>query len=198
MLCINQINVDNISHDITQSRYLNEKSNSLEKAEVIFWGSGALTELSRFLGEDVTKRTYNIKDLMYNIPCIHRAFSITYSGVPELFIPICNISFIREDTTSDAWIQFAVDNRYANSAALRYLPKQYKHTAFNNTEEYFIRKENSRFKWNIHSPMAERLEALSNYHKKIRKDLHYIYGESRMWYIKKTSHQIRIFLNVIL
>lgn len=30
---------------------------------------------------------------MYNIPCIHRAFSLTYR-CPELFIPIRDIKFI--------------------------------------------------------------------------------------------------------
>ena len=98
LLCINKIDVNNISHGITQNRHSNEKSNSLDKAEVIFLGAGALTELSRYLEEDVTKQTYIIKDLLYNIPCIHRAFSITYSGSPELFVPIHNIGFVRENT----------------------------------------------------------------------------------------------------
>lgn len=195
LLCINKIDVNNISHGITQNRHSNEKSNSLEKAEVIFLGAGALTELSRYLEEDVTKQTYIIKDLLYNIPCIHRAFSITYSGSPELFMPIHNIGFVREDTTSKAWIQFAVDDRYANIQALRYLPSGYKHTMVEGSNEYFIRKENSRFKWDIHADMTERLSNLSAYHKKVRKDLHYIRSDSRLWYIKKdiptNSHIIK-------
>ena len=79
---------------------------------MIFLGSGVLNELSRYLGEDVNKKTYNIKDLLYNIPCIHRTYSITYSGTPELFIPISNIRFVREDTTSKGWIEFSIDSRY--------------------------------------------------------------------------------------
>jgi hypothetical protein len=66
LLCINGINVNNISHGITQSRQNQSNSNSLEKAEVIFQGGGVLNELSRYLAEDVNKQTYNIKDLMYN------------------------------------------------------------------------------------------------------------------------------------
>lgn len=56
LLCINGINVTNISHGITQSRYTQSTSNSLDKAEVIFLGSGVLNELSRYLGEDVNKK----------------------------------------------------------------------------------------------------------------------------------------------
>lgn len=185
LLCINKIDVHNISHGITHDRHLCTKSNSLDKAEVIFLGGGALTELSRYLGEDVTKRTYTIKDLLYNIPCVHRTFSITYSGFAELFIPIHNIYFVREDTTSQAWVQFAIDKRYANSAALKYLPSGYKKTITAETDEYIVRKENARFKWDIHESSAERFSKLSAYHKKIRKELHYIYGDTRIWYIKK-------------
>lgn len=185
LLCINNIDVQAVSHGITKNKHSNERSNSLDKAEVKFLGAGVLAELSRYLGEDVTKQSYVIKDLLYNIPCVHRSFAITYSGSPELFIPISKISFVREDTTSRAWIQFAVDKRYANAPALKYLPAGYKHTPIDGSSEYFVRKENSRFKWDIHSSLQDRLSNLSAYHKKVRKDLHYIRGDSRLWYIKK-------------
>lgn len=196
LLCINGVNVTNISHGITQSRYAQSTSNSLEKAEVIFLGSGVLNELSRYLGENVDKKTYNIKDLLYNIPCIHRTYAITYSGSPELFIPIRNLKFIREDTTSKAWIQFVVDPRYANGTALRYLPQGYKRTTFEGDEKnFYLRRENSRFIWDIHADKNERFSSLSAYHRKIRKELFYIHGSSKLWYIKKdlpnNSHIIK-------
>lgn len=56
LLCINGVNVTNISHGITQNRYGQSTSNSLDKAEVIFLGSGVLNELSRYLGEDANKK----------------------------------------------------------------------------------------------------------------------------------------------
>lgn len=185
LLCISGVNVTNISHGITQSRCGQSTSNSLEKAEVIFLGSGVLNELSRYLGEDVDKKTYNIRDLLYNIPCIHRVYSITYTGATELFIPISSVRFVREDTTSKGWIEFCVDSRYANEAALRYLPQSYKRTHVEDTEHFYVRKENGRFTWNIHVDKKERFENLSAYHKKVRKDLFYIYGNTKLWYIKK-------------
>lgn len=118
LLCVNGINVTNISHGITQARHEQVQSNSLDKAEVIFLGSGVLNELSRYLGENVDKQTHNIKDLLYNIPCVHRSFAITYTGTTELFVPIRNLKFIREDTTSKAWVQFDLDARYANASTI--------------------------------------------------------------------------------
>lgn len=186
LLCIAGVNVNNISYGITQSRQNQASSNSLERAEVIFTGAGVLNELSRYLGENVDKRTYNIKDLLYNIPCIHRTFSITYSGSPELFIPISDIKFIREDTTSKAWVQFMVDKRYANGSSLHYLPNSYKKTVVaNDVQNYYVRKETSRFTWDIHSDKKDRFNKLSAYHRKIRKDIHYICSDMKLWYIKK-------------
>ena len=186
LLCISGIDVTNISHGITQKRYVQNVSNSLDKAEVIFLGAGVLNELSKYLGENVDKKTYTIKDLMYNIPCIHRTYSITYSGSPELFIPIRDVKFVREDTTSKAWVQFSIDSRYANGNALRYLPQGYKKTVVSKDPTgFYVRKENSRFTWDVHVDKEERFSKLSAYHKKVRKDLFYIYGNSKLWYIKK-------------
>lgn len=184
LLCINGINVSNISHGITQDKHNRASSNSLEKAEVIFLGQGVLYELSHYFSEEAIKQTVNIKDLLYNIPCIHRTFTITYNW-PELFIPIKNLKFIREDTTSKAWIQFDVDKRYGNRISLRNIPSQYKITLEHSDKGCSVRKENSRFKWDIHTDINTRLANLTKYHNKIRKDIHYIYGQSKLWYIKK-------------
>ncbi len=185
LLCINGISVSNISHGITQDRHNQTISKSLGQAEVIFLGQGVLFELSRYFGEEACKQTLNIKDLLYNIPCIHRTFTITYSNCSELFIPIDSIRFIREDSTNKAWIQFEIDKGFQNSKVLKSIPTSYKRTKLESTSSYTFRKENSRFKWDIHSDMEERLTTLSSYHNKVRKNIHYIYGQTKLWYIKK-------------
>lgn len=185
LLCINGVNVTNISHGIRPVKNNQNSSNSLDKAEVVFLGRGVLNELSRYLGENVDKKTYNIKDLLYNIPCIHRTYSITYAGTPELFIPIYNLKFIKEDKIAKGWIEFCVGSRYANGNTLRYLPKGYKRTHIEDKSHFYIRKENGRFDWDIHVNINERLSNLCAYHKKVRKELFYIYGNTKLWYIKK-------------
>lgn len=67
LLCINDVNVTNISHGIIQSRYSKNTSNSLEKVEVTFLGNSVLNEFSRYLGEDVEKKTYKILRIYYII-----------------------------------------------------------------------------------------------------------------------------------
>ena len=194
LLCINGISVSNISHGITQDRHNQTISKSLEQAEVIFLGQGVLFELSKYFNEEACKQTLNIKDLLYNIPCIHRTFTITYPNHSELFIPINNIKFIREDSTQKAWIQFDIDSGFQNSKILKSIPTSFKRTNIE-CSTYTFRKENSRFKWNIHSDIKARLTALSSYHNKVRKDIHYIYGQTKLWYIKKKLPNNRHVIN---
>lgn len=185
LLCINGINVKNISHGITQDKHKQSKSNSLANEEVIFLGQGVLFELSKYLGEEAGKKRYVIKDLLYNIPCVHRTFCITYSNSTELFIPINNLRYVREDTINKGWLEFKIDKRYANSSILSHLPVGYKRTHFENVDGMWVRKENKRFQWNKHSSTQERLNEISKYHGILRKDIMYIYGDTKLWYIKK-------------
>lgn len=194
LLSIKNISLDNIAHGVSPKKNSLSKI-SFDKAEVEFKGGGVLCEISRYLGESVDKQTYKIKDLIYNIPIVHRAYCITYSSQPELFVPINNIYFARNEATSYAWIEFCVDQRYDNGKALKHLPQKYEYCKYevDGREVKIIRPRSIRFKWDIHSNISMRLKELSKYHTKIRKDIHYIYGDKMLWYIKKnisTNSQI--------
>ena len=186
LLAINgpaNINFDNIAHGITSDRQ-QWRTNNINNAEVVFTGSGVLFELSKYFNEEALKKTYSIFDLIYNIPCVHRAFSITFS-CPELFIPIRDTEFIIDTEAKKGWIQFLIDGRYANGNSLRYAPVRFEKVKYNNDMRYLMRCK-KRFDWDIHDPDKEgRLKKLSKYHGSIRKDLLYIYGNTRLWYLKK-------------
>ena len=177
------INFDNLSHGISSDRKQWGKSNNIKNAEVIFSGSGVLFELSKYFNEEAAKKTYTVYDLMYNIPCIHRSFSITY-GCAELFIPVRNIQYIIDTDTKKGWAQFQVDKRYANGNSLRYLPSHYEKVKYNE-ENVCMMRHKKRFKWDIHDDMSKRMSYLKKYHGVLRKDLLYIYGDTRLWYVKK-------------
>ncbi|NBK94387.1 hypothetical protein D5278_21035 [bacterium 1XD21-13] len=124
---------------------------------------------------------YSVYDLMYNIPCIHRAFSLTY-GCAELFIPIRNIKFMIDTDIRKGWVQFQVDDRYANGNSLRYVPGNYEKVKYEDNGKYLMRSK-KRFSWDIHGDKKKRIEGLKRYHGFVRKDLLYIYGDNRLWYM---------------
>lgn len=186
LLAINassEINFDNIAHGITSDRR-QWNNNNIRNAEVKFTGSGVLYQLSKYFDEEAIKRSYTIYDLLYNIPCVHRAFSITF-GCAELFIPVRDIEFIIDLDAKKGWVQFQIDGRYANGNSLRNAPSRFEKVEYNEDSRYLMRCK-KRFEWDIHDPDKKgRLEKLSKYHGTVRKDLLYIYGDTRLWYLKK-------------
>ena len=177
------IDFDNLSHGISSDRR-QWKTNNIKQAKVKFLGSGVLFELSQYFNEEACKKEYDIYDLLYNIPCIHRTFAITYN-CPELFIPVKEPTFIVDTNLKKGWIQCTVDDRYSNGNSLRYLPKQYEKTNFVGADENFIIRDKRRFDWDRRVSIEERKNIISSYHGKARKNLFYIVGNVRLWYIKK-------------
>lgn len=175
----------NLVHGISSDRKQWGNSTNLKNAEVTFNGSGVLYELSKCLNEEACKKTYTIYDLLYNIPCVHRAFSLTYQCT-ELFIPIRDIKFVVDTGIKKGWVQFQVDERYANGNSLKNVPTKYEKDSYKSDDEHYIMLEKRRFDWDIHeTELEERIQQLSDYYGKIRKDILYIFGDTRLWYVKK-------------
>ena len=65
---------------------------------VRFQPAGVVAALGRYLGENIQDggEKFNLKDIFYNIPYIHRAFKLTYSNMAELFIPIISPRFVHD------------------------------------------------------------------------------------------------------
>lgn len=181
LLAINGNNkLGNISHGVSSTW----TTDRIKDANVVFQGSGVLNELSKHFNEGCGKEPYTAYDLLYNIPCIHRAFSLTYN-VKELFIPVRDIEFIVDSSIQKGWVQFQVDSRYANGKSVQNAPARFERVTYNTDSRYLMRSKR-RFDWDIHSgDKKARIKGLSKFHSAIRKDLYYIYGATRLWYLKK-------------
>ena len=118
LLVIRGINVDSISHGVASARL--STSGNISNDYIIYKGAGVLNELSRFYGEDVNKVDYCVKDLLYNIACVHRTFTITNKPFPELFIPVSHIVFdVTNDGHHKSYARFMIDPAYANGHVFR-------------------------------------------------------------------------------
>lgn len=182
LLDIHNVSLTNISHGVSSARETTH--GNILKDKVTYLGSGVLFELSRILGDPTVKIDYLLKDLFYNIPCIHRTFTVTFSDCSELFIPVSNIIFEQmNDGSRKVYARFRVDDKYAHGHVKRYMPNVFEETMKDEAGLFYRLKK--RFKWDIHQPIQERRNKLIDYHKKIRKDFYYIVGDSMLWYIKK-------------
>ena len=66
-------------------------------------GAGLLPELAWFYGGNLSEGKVSLKDVLYNIPFVHRAYVLTYRGAENLFIPIGDAHFVRQTTGDEAW-----------------------------------------------------------------------------------------------
>jgi len=169
------------SHGISTVRETENKA-SFEKAETAVKGAGVLPELAKYFNCYMQPGHYYISRLMYNIPCVHRAYCISLSK-SELFIPLENPTFVRKEGSSESWIKFSFNARYANAKSLQHIPAGFEKD-IGVTNSFVIRMKR-RFKWDKHTPIERRKELLQKYHEKVRRYLHYVYGERKLWYVKK-------------
>lgn len=157
---------------------------SLANEQVRFATGGVLSQLCRYLGEPVGQ-SYSLKDLLYNLPWIHRAYDLTYESAPELFTPVSDPIFVKKVGSAEAWFCAEIrEKRYANQHTVNKLPAGYERDA--GVTNAFVVRRRRRFRW-VHGRqnLAANLRRLTNYHGAVRRHLFYIHGPSRLWYIKR-------------
>lgn len=169
------------NHGISTVRANNDKTN-LKEAKTAIKGSSVLPELSKYFDCYLQPGQYTILDLLYNIPCVHRAYCIIFAK-PELFIPISHPVFVKKEGPKETWLKFCIDGRYANTKSLKSVPAKFEHDV--GVDYEYIMRIKKRFSWDIHDLIDKRKQELKKYHGKARHYIYYIYGESRLWYVKK-------------
>lgn len=179
-------------HGISSVRDNTQKTN-LKDAKTKIKGGGVLPELAKYYDCVLPVKEYSLFELMYNIPCVHRTFTITFSK-SEMYIPVEAPVLVKKDTSNKAWLKFEVTGRNANTKSLKSLPNVFERD-YGYQERYILRIK-KRFNWDIHTPIEKRKGEMLKYHKHFRKYLYYIYGDSKLWYIKKQIKDNNILDNV--
>lgn len=159
---------------------------NLKNEALTFHRNGILSSLCTYFGETCNNEVYSLKDLLYNLPFVHRSFCLTYpSGYPELFIPIINPHFVIKDNSHEAWFCAELGENYSNGHILTQVQAMRFEKDLGITNKCVIRKRN-RFDWyRSGTQKTTNLERLTRYHKNIRKDVQYIFGTNTLWYLKR-------------
>lgn len=164
------------------------KSVSLSDEEVTFEARGILFALCQDLDEPANNQTYTLKKLLYNLPYIHRAYSLTFESEQEIFIPISEPRFVRKDDSSESWFCTEIkDKRYTNSDTLSQLPTEFEQDC--GVNDKFVIRKRKQFSWQDgQQHESDNLQRLTKYYRNVRKHLYYMYGSSRLWYIKLSGN----------
>ncbi|GIP33498.1 YaaC family protein [Paenibacillus sp. J2TS4] len=117
-----------------------------EDEKVNFKTRGILAALGSLIDDHITpgEYQYNLDQLFYNIPYIHRAYCLSYDTetrtVPELFIPIKDPHFVNKPGSTQSWFvaEIEPDPRYANGHTINKLPPDFERLT-NISDRYVIR-----------------------------------------------------------
>lgn len=159
---------------------------ALSNEKITFKGGGILPALSKYLQEEEANDEHTLKDVLSNLPFIHRAFRYTFRSYPELFIPIRNVVY-RRGSGDYVWITAKIEGRFADGRSLASLPNQFE-IDHGYADECVIRTSR-RVKWfGRRASKEEKQRAslrLANYHRRLRQDLVYISASPDLWYVKR-------------
>ncbi|WP_323032363.1 YaaC family protein [Paracoccus sp. (in: a-proteobacteria)] len=154
---------------------------SLSNERVVFKSGGVLPALISYYG-DAQNGNYTLKELLGNMSFVHRAYCLSYSE-PYHFFSIFDPVYAKARGSSEAWVSFEMEPRFNDRRVLATLPPGYqKNPTFS---DVLVIRRKKRFKWK--SGPAERganLTRLTEYHKKLRRNLTYVSGADR-WYLKR-------------
>jgi hypothetical protein len=173
-------------HGVSGDRPEDAKA-SLANEMVRFQSGGVLPALCSYLGDGVSSQEYSLRDLLWNLPFVHRAFRHTFTSSTELFIPLESACYVSREDTSEAWFQAEVASRYTDGRILRHIPTSFE--SFVDGDQTLIRRK-KRFKWlkgrTSKEDKTRALRRLETYHASVRRVIVSISGDHDLWYLKKS------------
>ena len=163
---------------------------NLENETVTFYQAGILNAFSQYLEDPGTgnRHSHTFKDLIYNLPFIHRAFNLTYpTGYPEIYIPVSEPKFCLDKRSREVRIAFKLQGNYANGHTLRKItPHGYTKVEDESTSNEYGLTKNDFINWSSQSrDKVRNFTNLENYHKDLRRRFQYILGSKTLWYFKR-------------
>ena len=179
-----------LAHGVTGKRI--DGHININNEKVKFQPSGVVSGLGVYLGENTPQGGLEVtlKDIFYNLPYIHRAFTLTYKNMAELFIPIIQPRFVYDKLEKKGWLEIQIEPKHSNNRTLTRLEGYSLDPNYDNSTYYTLRR-NKKFNWDAprNNPTQVSLTSLESYYTKRRKELRYIYSPNELWYIKRKDLQ---------
>ena len=63
-----------------------------------------------------------MEDMLYNLPFIHRTYCLTYTSQADMFVPLKNVEYVRNETTGEVFFRGEFVSDVSTSTVRRRLP----------------------------------------------------------------------------
>lgn len=129
--------------------------------------------------------TYTLKDILYNLEYIHRAFNLTFNH-RELFIPILKPRFVFDKNANESWLEFSLEPEHSNKRTLNAMSTLFKKDEYYKSS-YSMRSIDS-ISW-FNKTNNDDYDLFLSFYLRYRKHFTYIYSTNELWYFKRTDRQ---------
>ncbi len=161
------------------------KKATLAGETISFRRRGIAPALTQILGDTDHRDQYTLKQILYNLVFIHRAFVLTFPKESEMFVPLASALYVRKDGGSEAWLEIDADSKFHPQTIERNLPLGFERDVGRAGNIYRTKR---RFKWKDGDDAAAgNLTRIANYNARTRASLVYIRGQPPSWYLKLSS-----------
>lgn len=144
---------------------------------------GIAPALSQYLGEAETSTHHTLEELLFNLPCIHRTFCLTYKNQKDLFMPLMNCQIQFDSASGNAYFSAQLSKDFAEPTYMRRLPPSLIADATSN-DGRTIRSVATAAVTGPVASSAPDLAAVTDLLQLLRPDISYIAGSQTLWYAK--------------
>jgi len=157
---------------------------ALKNEVVEFKKNGVFRALATYFGDKCAFPELTLEQILISIPAIHRAFTLSFTASPEVFLPLQHPSFVTKKNSTQAWFAAELPSKYRRNDIKKVLPDGFELDEGVETPTVVRRKQ--RFSWKPGAPsLRGNLSRLRNYHERTRKSVVPIVGSPTTWYLRK-------------
>ncbi|EPA8175208.1 YaaC family protein [Yersinia enterocolitica] len=183
--------VFNPHHGVTAARNDVYTNADLATIGVLIKNKGIVPSLADYINDEDQRKEYNLRDLLYNLPYIHRTYCLTYQIQEDMFIPIKNAHFVQDESSGMAYLIATLSKDFSYEGIGSLLPDCFQLVSDDSNGEYRVKSTHS-LGCNFSTPSnSSELDSLILFHNEIRRNLYYINGAETLWYIKSIANQDR-------
>ena len=161
----------------------NSATIDLDNEGVHIRNKGVLPALSLHLQESELTSNHSMRELLFNVPCVHRTFCITYQAQEDMFIPLTDCQYVVDTGSMDAYLIGRLSVDFDDPKFMGRLPATLIADPGNGSSRDFRSVKTVRVSGPTLTTVAD-VAAISELNDYLRPDLQYIAGAQTLWYAK--------------
>ncbi|WP_051531362.1 YaaC family protein [Sphingomonas sp. URHD0057] len=147
--------------------------------------AGILPSLSGYYNETEPSTRHSLEDIFYNLVHIHRTYCLTYPRRRDLFLPLRDAMFVRDNVTGNTRVRAVVGSDVDWPSYRRAMPGNFTH--YLEGADRVVESISTATLSIAAVPTAADLTQVAHLNQTIRERVKYIRGSQSLWYLKTDS-----------